>query len=317
MGICICCCCNKQKTECLETTLIVFQSIEIVFLILGLILIEWDIASKTALLINILILLFLLFNLSAVILFKVFREYEKIYNKYKKLCTVFAYVSMFLSIICFFFAIISESVISEKIYQYDHPCLYQLSNETLVQERKLAEHNETLIQSYCENNLTDVYSFFWYNKRSAHKDIIMSYICSSIIEVFSLLSAFFYYNDMKRIKYCIKGKMNEESGLIKYGKLGTYQGKIGDKKEKKPPKVKEKSQKEKGSNVLNVNKNNYISESNSIILDSNKKKKKDDTEHEKVAMNDLEELSNISGKNPSTKENKQLDEMSNDLQVFY
>ena len=66
-----------------------------------------------------------------------------------------------------------------------------------------------------------------------------------------------------------------------------------------------------------MNKNNYISESNSIILDSNKKKKKDDTEHEKVAMNDLEELSNISGKNTSTKENKQLDEMSNDLQVFY
>ena len=223
----------------------------------------------------------------------------------------------FYQLYVFFFAIISETVISEKIYQYDHPCLYQLSNETLVQERKLAEHNETLIQSYCENNLTDVYSFFWYNKRSAHKDIIMSYICSSIIEVFSLLSAFFYYNDMKRIKYCIKGKMNEESGLIKYGKLGTYQGKIVDKKEKKPPKVKEKSQKEKGSNVLNVNKNNYISESNSIILDSNKKKKKDDTEHEKVAMNDLEELSNISGKNPSTKENKQLDEMSNDLQVFY
>ena len=72
----------------------------------------------------------------------------------------------------------------------------------------------------------------------------MSYICSSIIEVFSLLSAFFYYNDMKGIKYCIKGKMNEESGLIKYGKLGAYQGKIGDKKEKKETKVKEKSQKE-------------------------------------------------------------------------
>jgi hypothetical protein len=34
-------------------------------------------------------------------------------------------------------------------------------------------------------------------------------------------------------------------------------------------------------------------------------------------MNEFEELSNISAKNPSTKDNKQLDEMSNDLQVFY
>ena len=69
MGICICCCCNKQKTECIETTLIVFQSIEIVFLILSLFLIEWDIAGSLGLIINILILLFLIFNLLTIYIF--------------------------------------------------------------------------------------------------------------------------------------------------------------------------------------------------------------------------------------------------------
>ena len=42
-----------------------------------------------------------------------------------------------------------------------------------------------------------------------------------------------------------------------------------------------------------------------------------ENEIEKEGMNEFEELSNISAKNPSTKDNKQLDEMSNDLQVFY
>ena len=316
MGICICCCCNKQKTECLETTLIVFQSIEIVFLILGLILINWDIASKSTLIINIFILLFLLFNLSTAILFKVFREYEKIYTKYKKLCTIFAYIALGLSISCFFLSIISESLISEKIYQYDHPCLYRLSNRTSLKERNLAQHNETLIKYYCDNNLQNEYDAFWYNRRSAYKDIIMSYICSSIIEALSLISAFFYYNDMRRIKYCVRGKMSEESGYIKYGHLGEYHGKIGEKKNIKVIKKTDLPQKTKeNNNVLNMNKNNNISidDYNSILSNNNRMKLKNDMKNDDIY---LEELSDISKKNPSTKDQKRS-ELSNELDIFY
>ena len=317
MGICICCCCNKQKAECLETTLIVFQSIQIVFLILGLILIDWDIASNGTLVINIVVLLFLLFNLTSVILFKVFRENEKIYNKFKQLCTIFAYVSMFLSIACIFLSIISESIISEKIYQYDHPCLYRLSNTTIVKDRLLAERNETLIKNYCDRDFEDIYDYFWHNRRSAYKDIIMSYICSSIIEILSLLSAFFYYNDMKRIKFCVKGRMSEDKGLIKYGKLGEYQGTVGEiKGVKKVIKKNDSREKGKTNNALNINKNTF-SEDNSIIFNNNKKKNFNENEIEKGDINEREELSNISGKNPSTKDNKQLDEISNDLKLFY
>ena len=150
MGICICCCCNKQKTECLETTLIVFHTIEVIILILGLILINWEIAKSISLIINIFILIFLLFNLTSVILFKIFREYDKIYTKYKKLCTIFAYISMFLSILCFFLAILSESIISEKIYQYDHPCLYLLSNFD-NSNRRLTVRDEEAIKNICED----------------------------------------------------------------------------------------------------------------------------------------------------------------------
>ena len=231
MGICICCCCNKKNTDYIENTLIVFNSIEILFLILGLILIEWEIASSLCLALNLIIFFLLFFSLAIVIIFKIFRDNELIYSKFRKLCTILAYVGMGFSIACVFLAIISESLISEKIYQYDHPCLYKYKDSMA----KYVDHtngarvdNDTLIKNFCESldtEKSDVLSdIFWYNKRSAPKDIIMPYICSTIIEVFSLIGAFYWYNDVRRIKYCIKRKMIEERGLIKYGPLGGYVG---------------------------------------------------------------------------------------------
>ena len=323
MGICICCCCNQQKTECLETTLIVFQSIEIVIIILGLSLIDWDIAKSLSLIINIFILLFLLFNLLTVVLFKIFRDNEKIYLKYKKLCTIFAYIAMGLSIVCFFLSIISESLISEKIYKYDHPCLYRLNNKDNQNNRNLAEFNQTIIKEHCDSLIKDK-EMFWHNRRSAYKDIIMPYVCSTIVEVLSLLSAFFYYNDMKRIKYCIKGRMNEENGVINYGQFGEYLGRAGKKFNKNYSKKnikrnnyinKDNDMKTKDDNYLNVNKKN-ISEENSIILNSKNKQNTRENELDKEGIN-FEDLSNISKKNPSEEDNKQPETISNYLEIFY
>ena len=241
MGICICCCCNKKNTDCLETTLIVFMSIEIIFLLLGLILIEWKIASSITLVFNIFIFIFLLLSLSILIIFKILRDNETIYSKYRKLCYILGYIGMILTILCIFLAILSESLISEKIYKYDRPCLYRLSDGNLKNNdnnngnnirlltiyTKTKIDNDTIIKYICDNNITDIKdldSIFWYNKRSAPKDIVMSYICSTLIEIFSLIGSFIWYNLVRRIKYCVKNKMVEESGLINYGPLGGYLG---------------------------------------------------------------------------------------------
>ena len=320
MGICICCCCNKQKTECLETTLIIFQSIEFVVLILALLLIDWNIASKPALVINVIIFLYVIFNLITIILFKIFREQEKIYNEHKKLCTIIAYISLFYSILSIFLSIISESIISEKIYEYDHPCLYRLSEINNGNTRLLAVNDEDLIKNYCDS-LIYVEDFFWHNRRSAYKDIIMSYVCSSIIQIFSLLSTFFYYNEMKRIQYCVKGRMNEEKGVIKYGQLGGYLGKVGEMKEiKRIINTEESLQKGKETNVVNIiNANKNISEDNSMAWNIDKRKNKEkenENEPEKEDMKEFDDIS-LSGKNTSSKDNKPPDEMSNDLKLFY
>jgi len=225
MGICICCCCNKKTTDCLENTLIVFSAINIVLYILELILVEWKALSTIVLIINIIILLFLIFNITTLILVKIFKELETIYTTKRKLCYIFAYISMFLTIACFFLAVLAESIGSEKIYYYDHPCLEKYKEKEETNTRRLVIYNETIIKKMCEeeeeeNNKVD--DPFWYNKRSSPKDILMSYICCSITEIFCLLGAFMWYNLMKRIKYCVKGKAFEGNGLVNYGPLGSY-----------------------------------------------------------------------------------------------
>jgi len=229
MGICICCCCNKKTTDCLENTLIVFNAINIVFYILGLILIDWKVVSSIILIINIIILLFLVFNITTLILVKIFRELETIYTTKRKLCYIFAFISMFLTIACFFLSVLAESVGSEKVYNYDHPCLniykeneeeYNIKIRTNTPHRTI--YNESDIEKICEEEEIENVDAFWYNKRSTTKDIVMSYICCSITEIFCLFGAFMWYNLMKRIKYCVKGKIFEGNGLINYGPLGSY-----------------------------------------------------------------------------------------------
>ena len=231
MGICICCCCNKKDTDCIENTLIIFTSIEIFFLLLGLILIDWKIVAYSNLAINLILFFILIFSLAILVIFKIFRGNDTIYSKNRKLCYIFGILGMSFSIVCLFLAILSESLISEKIYKYDHPCLYKIPYVNIKTGSRsstlssASELNEKEIKEKCEGNSISVIAYY---KRSAPKDIAMSYICSTIIEIFSLIGAFFWYNDIKRIKYCIKNRMNDERGLIIYGPLGGYMGQNSD-----------------------------------------------------------------------------------------
>ena len=320
MGICICCCCNKKETDCLENSLITFNSIETIFMILGLILIDWKIATALLLIINIFILLFSAFNLAILVVVKLLRGNGEILTTKRKLCYIFGYVCMSLSILSFFLAVLSESLISEKIYKYDRPCLYLL-NETSSNSRLLAEYNETIIKENCE---TSIWTYFTYNMRSSYKDIVMSYLCSSIIEIFSLIGAFFWYNLVRRIKYCVEGKMNEETGLIIYGPLGGYKGKKTEKKNKL----------EKDGNVarnddflyikknLNVNMNmkrNRSNLSNNNSSTENNKRNKNDITKEKnedININNQEEEYEETHQDENKNQNTQKEHYI-DLDDFY
>jgi hypothetical protein len=308
MGICICCCCNKKTTDCLENTLIVFNAINISFYILGLILIDWKVLSSIVLIMNIIILLFLVFNITTLILVKIFRELETIYTTKRKLCYIFAYISMFLTIACFFLAVLVESVGSEKIYNYDHPCLDKYKENEKSNNRILTIYDEKGIEAKCKNEETDA---FEYIKRSTSKDIIMSYICCSITEIFCLFGAFMWYNLIKRIKYCVKGKIFEGNGLINYGVLGSYIAKNNLKNKGKS------TGKINGSEIIyvknNMNTTKKTSNKNSFV--TNNKKDNIINENNEISEQPYEESNNSNQEEENQekiKEEKEPSHLSDD-----
>ena len=50
----------------------------------------------------------------------------------------------------------------------------------------------------------------------------MLHLCCVLTELLCLIGSFMWYNLMKRIKYCVKGKIFEGNGIINYGVLGSY-----------------------------------------------------------------------------------------------
>jgi len=181
MGICICCCCNKYVSNCLENTLIVFNTLNFLFYILGFILIKTECISYI-IYINIAPFVFLFFNLLTLVLVKIFVEYETIFTTKRKLCYIFAYISMLLSIICFVIEIVLLSLGLNKIFNKKN-------------------------KDKCNN-----------------QDKVMLGLCVCLTGLLSLIGSFMWYNVMKRIKYCVRGKMIEDRGLINYGVLGAYLG---------------------------------------------------------------------------------------------
>ena len=180
MGICICCCCNKHKTSCLENTLIVFNTINFLIYILVFILIENDCITNLLKYINFIPFVFIIFNILTLVLVKIFVEFETIFTTQRKLSYIFAYISMFMTIFCFFISVLLHSLWSEKIDENEEKCL--------------------------------------------KKDIIMVHLSCVLTDILCLIGSFMWYNLMKRIKYCIRGKMVESTGLINYGVLGAYLG---------------------------------------------------------------------------------------------
>ena len=304
MGICICCCCNKKDTDCIENTLIIFISIESFFLLLGLILIDWKIVAYSNLAINLILFFILIFSLAILVIFKILRGNDTIYTKNRKLCYILGYIGMSFSIVCLFLSILSESLISENIYKYDHPCLFRLLNENInigsnnhgLRILSTSDFNEEEhIKEICANS-----NKFLYYKRSAPKDIAMSYICSTIIEIFSLIGAFFWYNDIRRIKYCIKNRMNDERGLIIYGPLGGY---MGQNSENNIETIKIKNdaiiynQDNVNLNMNNIkNKNNNLSNNNSLNGDNNNIQNQITSVQNNEIRNEIDEESHSSNK---------------------
>ncbi len=154
-------------------------------------------------------LVFTAFNIVCFALIYNWREKKRISTDRNKVGRVLAIFGMSFTIVNFFLSIIAESIIPQELYYEDHPCFfYKISP------------NFSDFDVICNTDK------FYLKKITDNKSNILSYLCSSVIEVFSLIGALLWINDYRRIKYCISGVdtvQKDEKGIL-YGALGGYLG---------------------------------------------------------------------------------------------
>ncbi len=158
-------------------------------------------------------LVFSVFNIIIFISIQYFRKLYTIHTSNNKCILVAIYVGMIFTIIEFLISIFTESLIPDELFKYDHPCW----NFDYKTNATIFNYKED-VTALC----IKVNDKMYLRQKSRDREWIMSVICSSFIEIFSLICAILWYNNARRIKYFIKRIAVLPQGAILYGSGGEY-----------------------------------------------------------------------------------------------
>lgn len=161
----------------------------------------------------------LFINILFIIIIQIWRNNNTLFEKHYKAGVVFTYLGITFAILSFFLSVFVESFAAEKLYRLDHPCWnynYEKKARILAEQKEKKEDLNSLCQP--PNNK------FFYRKKSSNTDYILSYLSPSIIEIFSLIGVFLWFNNSRRIKFYIEDVAVKETGIIAYGAGGSYKG---------------------------------------------------------------------------------------------
>lgn len=222
MGICYCCCCHKCSNTCIEIFELLFSLFSAVALSVGLGTIDWKNTSLVGMILYAVMLGLSVVNIIFFVIIYQYRSSKTIFDKRNKAGLVLAGFGMAFTIIILLSSIVAESFIIEENYKADHPCWNFNYKTGKVNSRNLADANLEDLNILCPllgNSQASI-------EKIKDKEKIINYVCCSIVQFFSLLGIFLWYNDARRIKYFIKNiEIESEGGGILYGAFGGYLGK--------------------------------------------------------------------------------------------
>lgn len=213
MGVCFCCCCNHQSTKCIEVSQLLLNLLSIIFLVVTFFLITWSHVSVVSLVFYALMLAFSVFNIIIFIAIQYFRKLVTIHTTNNKCTLVTIYIGMAFTIVEFILSVFVESLIPDELFKYDHPC-WDFNYQTKAQTFNYKED----VTNLC----IKVNDKMYYRQKSQDREWLMSIICSSVIEITSIICVILWYNNSRRIKYFISGYGITPRGGILYGSGGEY-----------------------------------------------------------------------------------------------
>ena len=212
----LCCCCNLCNTyssKCIEITILILSFTSFSASIIGYIFVNKEHTPKEAYGCLIVVIISSIILMLSIILILIWRFRELINNTRNTAASTFSKIGLVTTIFCILFTGIWESMSISKFYDLNYPCQIKESN-TLRQLDKinliniLLKKNKRYLLTYEENKEEFCLENPKYNAKIVSTlEYIFLFVSSTILEIILLVLLYFWYNDFRRIKYLVDGKL--------------------------------------------------------------------------------------------------------------
>ena len=204
MGLFLCCacCCQNISTKAIEIFLMVFHSIEVVFLLLNLIILKWSYLTIINLIMFIIIFCFHIPCLIFIIFIRIWRSKNTIKTINKNKGIIFSNICFALLIISFIGCLIEDYALSYGISKANHPCRDKVKdNDFYYVNRYNYKKSEVLRKLKNDYTISECESLgkYHYEYNIPIEQIFLSYFTLSFLEAFTIIEFAFWYLLKNRI----------------------------------------------------------------------------------------------------------------------
>lgn len=190
-------CCNNYSFKCLEITLLITNSINLLITIIAMIIINWKHAGSKGLILYIFLLIFNILN--EIFLVSIFILLYKIRQKpnirFNSRIINLGFIGMVFSICIIIIFFITEIIIRANFNELDYPCR-NYNTVSLSFFRTL----ETINDASNKDDICEGLDKNYYTKTTNKQEHIILYFNSTIVEILSFINACLWGNFLKRFK---------------------------------------------------------------------------------------------------------------------
>ena len=187
-------CCENFSLQCIEFSLLIKNSINLLITIIAMIIINWDHAEYNGLILYIFILILLIANEIFIVLIVCWRK--KIL-KVKLITKVinFGFIGLVFSICLLIIFCITEIIIKSTFNNKDYPCKnYKNASFSFFRILNSINGKNDL------DNICDDLDKNYYTKTVKHIEYFILYLNSTIVELLSFINIFLWSNFLKKVK---------------------------------------------------------------------------------------------------------------------
>ena len=224
----LCCCCNlcnNYSSKCIEISILILSIASLTSSLIGLLFVNKEHVSNIGYICLLIVISFSIILIISIVLILIWRFKETINNKRNSAGSAFSKLGLVTTIFCLLFVGIWESMSISQFYDLNNPCQaiersdindYNKTNLILL----LLRRNRRNLLTYEENKEEFCLDNPDYKiEVVSTKEYIYLFVSASTIEVILLVLLYLWYNDFRRIKYLVDGKLidsNTKENKIKY-----------------------------------------------------------------------------------------------------